>query len=81
MESAETKRLDVADKIAGLKGSPRHVVEELRRRRTASITDLVDELNGHDAIRKALQRLLHDGIVEQRTKGVYALKEPQDGDE
>ena len=81
MESAETKRLDVADKIAGLKGSPRHVVEELRMRRTASITDLVDELNGHDAIRKALQRLLHDGIVEQRTKGVYALKEPQDGDE
>jgi hypothetical protein len=82
METSQTKRLDAADKIAALKGTPRHIVEELRRRRTASVTDLVDDLNKIDAVRKSLQRLKDDGIVEQRTPGVYALKDDsQDGDE
>lgn len=78
---ANTTALDRSQRLNDMRGTPRHVLNHLREHGASTIADMIDELNGKDAVRKSVLRLKDDGIVTSPSKGTYALVTAQDGDE
>jgi len=80
--NADTSAMDRNAKLADMRGSPRHVLNHLREHGASTIADMVDELNGIQAVRKAVLRLKDEGIIIATSKSTYALAAAaQDGDE